>query len=375
MKEMNRKLLILFLLTTSCISPLDKGETKINLNDDVIKKNTKKKPLITDVKLENDELKIFGENLSSITSAKLDSQTLSVISNSASSIILSAPSAVLLTLNSALNLFIETSYGATSVAVTFNLVDGSVTASKIGDGEIGANHLSQMGASAGQVMMWSGSAWIPTDFSGLAYLGAWDATQGSTGPANGAGTTAGEYYVVSNPGTTDVDGITSWSAGDWVIWNGLSWDKIDNSTGVKSFNGRVGIVSPQSGDYDLSMLGDVDTTGLVANKILKYDGSQWIVADDLASGGVGSVSSSEILDGSIQSTDLNSSINSTLSQVGTNTSNISTNSSDIATNTSDISTNTANISSNTSSIATNTSNIATNTSSISSLTSFCCLKS
>ena len=50
----------------------------------------------------------------------------------------------------------------------------------------------------------------------------------------------GDYWRVSTAGSTNLDGITDWGVGDWAIYNGTSFDKIDNSESVTSFNGRTG---------------------------------------------------------------------------------------------------------------------------------------
>lgn len=328
---------------SSCMSPLEKGDTLV----DIKLLNSKAKPEISNILLENDQLKVSGSNFNNLKSVKINSQNLSVISNTSSELILSASSAMTLALNTVLNLVVETASGATSVAVTFNLVDGSVTASKIGDGEIGANHLSSMGATSGQVMQFNGTTWVPTDLSGLIYLGDWDASTAAP-----AASIAGEYYIISNAGVTNLSGITSWSIGDWAIFDGTNWAKIDNSTGVKTFNGRSGVVTPQTNDYtwaqinkatsSLNDIADVDTTGASINDVLKWDGAKWIVAPD-ETVSAGSVTTSAIADGTIAPADLNAGLNSTLSQVGTNTTDIATNASDIATNSGNISTNAATI--------------------------------
>ena len=63
---------------------------------------------------------------------------------------------------------------------------------------------------------------------GLIYKGTWNAESNApdlieTTHSNG------DYYVVSVAGNTDLDGITDWNIGDWVIYNGDFWQKIDNS--------------------------------------------------------------------------------------------------------------------------------------------------
>ena len=52
----------------------------------------------------------------------------------------------------------------------------------------------------------------------------------------------GKYYVVSVAGSTNIDGITDWQIGDWLIFNGTVWQKIDQSNLVTSVAGRTGNV-------------------------------------------------------------------------------------------------------------------------------------
>jgi hypothetical protein len=52
----------------------------------------------------------------------------------------------------------------------------------------------------------------------------------------------GDYYVVNVAGSTNLDGITDWQIGDWAIFNGTVWQKIDQSDTVTSVNGQVGAV-------------------------------------------------------------------------------------------------------------------------------------
>lgn len=65
--------------------------------------------------------------------------------------------------------------------------------------------------------------------NGLYYQGTWDANANSPAiPAAGAGNT-GHYYIVGTTGTTDIDGESDWQVGDWIISNGTTWTKVDNS--------------------------------------------------------------------------------------------------------------------------------------------------
>ena len=60
------------------------------------------------------------------------------------------------------------------------------------------------------------------------YKGTWDADTNTPTLTSGIGT-QGDYYVVSVAGTTTLDGISSWDVGDWAIFNGTAWEKVDNS--------------------------------------------------------------------------------------------------------------------------------------------------
>ena len=65
----------------------------------------------------------------------------------------------------------------------------------------------------------------------LSYQGVWNAATNTPFLASGIGT-VGEYYIVGTAGTTNLDGITDWQLGDWAIFSGSTWQKIDNSDSV-----------------------------------------------------------------------------------------------------------------------------------------------
>lgn len=77
---------------------------------------------------------------------------------------------------------------------------------------------------------------------GAIYQGVWDALTNSPTLTSSMGT-KGYYYVVNVAGSTNLDGITDWKVGDWAIFNGTTWDKIDNTDAVSSVNGTIGAVS------------------------------------------------------------------------------------------------------------------------------------
>lgn len=64
----------------------------------------------------------------------------------------------------------------------------------------------------------------------LNYKGLWNAlTNTPTLGDSGVGGVKGDYYVIGTAGTTSVDGNADWQIGDWIVHNGTTWDKIDNS--------------------------------------------------------------------------------------------------------------------------------------------------
>jgi hypothetical protein len=63
--------------------------------------------------------------------------------------------------------------------------------------------------------------------SGLTFKGTWDALLNIPILTSSVGT-SGDYYIVSVAGTTNLNGITDWNVGDWAIFEGGVWQKIDN---------------------------------------------------------------------------------------------------------------------------------------------------
>lgn len=76
---------------------------------------------------------------------------------------------------------------------------------------------------------------------GLSYQGGWNASTNTPTLTSSTGVN-GYYYIVSTAGSTNLDGITDWQIGDWAIFNGTVWQKIDQTDLVASVNGQVGVV-------------------------------------------------------------------------------------------------------------------------------------
>ena len=83
---------------------------------------------------------------------------------------------------------------------------------------------------------------IPASIQGgVSYQGAWNASTNTPTLTSSVGT-KGYYYVVSTAGSTNLNGVTDWNIGDWAIFNGSIWQKIDNTDAVTSVNGLTGTV-------------------------------------------------------------------------------------------------------------------------------------
>lgn len=86
------------------------------------------------------------------------------------------------------------------------------------------------------------------------YKGTYNASTNTPALPTVASGNKGFYFIVSTAGTQV--GLTL-NAGDWVISNGVSWNKVDNNNAVTSVNGFVGSVVLTKSDIGLS---NVDNT-------------------------------------------------------------------------------------------------------------------
>ena len=82
---------------------------------------------------------------------------------------------------------------------------------------------------------------------GVMYEGTWNASTNTPTIVSSVGS-KGDYYIVATAGNTNINGITSWNVGDWIIFNGSSWDKVDNTDAVSSVNGYTGAVNLVTSD-------------------------------------------------------------------------------------------------------------------------------
>ena len=90
----------------------------------------------------------------------------------------------------------------------------------------------------------------------VSYQGTWNASTNTPTLVSSVGN-QGNYYVVNVAGTTNLNGITDWQVGDWAVFNGSIWQKVDNTDAVTSVNGKTGTV----------VLGVADIAGAVPNTV------------------------------------------------------------------------------------------------------------
>jgi len=115
------------------------------------------------------------------------------------------------------------------------------------------------------------------------YKGTWNASTNTPTLVSSVGT-KGDYYVVSVTGSTNLNGITTWTQGDWAIFNGTAWEKVDNTDLVTSVAGRTGAVTLTTAD--ISGLGTIATQA--ASNVSITGGSITGITDlAVADGGTG----------------------------------------------------------------------------------------
>ena len=115
------------------------------------------------------------------------------------------------------------------------------------------------------------------------YEGTWNASTNTPTLVSSVGT-KGDYYVVSVTGSTNLNGVTTWTQGDWAIFNGTAWEKVDNTDLVTSVAGRTGAVTLTTAD--VSGLGTIATQS--ASNVSITGGSITGITDlAVADGGTG----------------------------------------------------------------------------------------
>lgn len=99
--------------------------------------------------------------------------------------------------------------------------------------------------------------------SSVVYGGLWNASTNTPALASSVGT-SGTFYIVSVAGSTSLDGISNWGVGDWAIFNGTVWQRVEGGA-----DGNFTTLSASS---------TVTFSGLTASTALALDASKNVVS-------------------------------------------------------------------------------------------------
>ncbi len=244
--------LILFipLLIAGC-----KGNITVNLAPSAENGVVAPKAAVTNVNIANDQIVITGSNLNNVTNVRVtgansfdETFTIDAASNN-NTLYANASSAINVLAEGLFDLIITDAHGAATFPINISVTDGTVTAAK----------LSLTGAAPGDVFQFDGTAWQLTNLNGPNILGTWDANSNTpfltdaSGNCDGNGN--GDFYLVSITGTTNIDGISSWAAGDWIFCGSSgSWERVQNGGTVSLFNDLIDVDTVSNAPTDGQML-------------------------------------------------------------------------------------------------------------------------
>ena len=114
------------------------------------------------------------------------------------------------------------------------------------------------------------------------YRGTWNASTNTPTLASGVGT-QGDFYIVSVAGDTNLDGASTWGVGDWVLFNGTTWQRIEggvdgdfgnilvsgNTISTTDLNGDLNLQPDGTGEVNIPKVdidsGAIDGTTIGAN--------------------------------------------------------------------------------------------------------------
>lgn len=92
----------------------------------------------------------------------------------------------------------------------------------------------------------------------MEYKGTWNATTNTPALVDGAGS-PGDVYKTTVAGTHNFgSGAIAFEVGEYVVYNGSTWEKDDTIDQVFSVFGRTGAVTPQNDDYSIGQIAEAD---------------------------------------------------------------------------------------------------------------------
>lgn len=99
---------------------------------------------------------------------------------------------------------------------------------------------------------------VASSFQSVNYQGTWDALTNDPTLTSSVGT-KGHYYVVSVAGSTNLNGITNWGVGDWAVFNGSVWQRVEGGADGNfvnlSVSGTSALTNVSAASYQLTAAG------------------------------------------------------------------------------------------------------------------------
>jgi hypothetical protein len=171
----------------------------------------------------------------------------------------------------------DSGYNASSFATA---AQGTLADTAIQPGDLGTAAYLDAGSANGVATLDAGGK-VPTSqipqMGDLNYQGTWNASTNTPTLTSSAGT-KGFYYVVSVAGSTNLNGITDWKVGDWAVFNGSVWEKIDNTDAVTSVNGFTGTVVLTASDVGAQPAGTYVTSVSATSPVTSSGGTTPTIA-------------------------------------------------------------------------------------------------
>ncbi len=166
--------------------------------------------------------------------------------------------------------------------ISSKLAPNAVTTNAIANGAITAIKLDDMNATAGQVLRWSGTAWSPTTLPSSGGGDDWGTQAAITGTAlTGDGTFASPLNLAKQGATT----------GQVLKWSGTAWvPGTVTSTGLGDDWGTQVTVTGTAltGDGTLASPLNLSKQGATNGQVLKWNGTAWVPGNDATGNGGGS---------------------------------------------------------------------------------------
>lgn len=256
------KYFLMFALIFSLASCISKNKVKVTL------KNTKKSDslniTVSNIQVINHQIIITGTNLTKVSNFEINegnrNAILQIESQTSTSLVANTLTNVSFAAGNVFDFVFSSAQAAAVFSVNFSLCDSNL-------GGKGFN--CAITPNDKEVLAYDAASgkWKPKAVNGLSYQGSWDATSLHLPTTS----TSGDYFIVSVANSP-------YQVGDWIVFNGTSFDRIDNSQMITSIFGRTGAVAATEGDYNLTKLSDVTITAPTTNQVLTYDGTSWVNA-------------------------------------------------------------------------------------------------